>query len=100
MVLKLDYEGTNPLVITVQADDVFVDPFGMDGPRRLKEAWGFLVKRSKPSHLSPNFMESVTNHISWYKHSDPQIRLEYENQKVSAISLLDPKGERFRIPID
>lgn len=64
-----------------------------------KKARMYLFKFLVPSHFSNNFSESETNFIFWYKTPDPAIQLHYENGKVSAISLLDPAGERFEIPI-
>ncbi|MCJ7483179.1 MAG: hypothetical protein MUO31_09465 [Thermodesulfovibrionales bacterium] len=59
----------------------------------------YLFNYLVPSHFSKNFSESETNFIDWYKTPDPEIRLRYENGKVSAISLLDPAGERCEIQI-
>ena len=59
----------------------------------------YLFNFLEPSHFSRNFSESESNFIDWYKTPDPEIRLSYEKGKVSAISLLDPAGERFEIPV-
>jgi len=68
-------------------------------PPLSRKAWLYLFKWNVRSHLSKNFSESVTNFIDWYKEPDPEIQLKYENEKLAAVSLLDPAGERFEIKI-
>ncbi len=72
----------------------------MNMPLLLGEAWSYLYSKIVDSHLSKNFSESVTNWVFWYNEENPKIELRY-NEKVQLIgvSLLDPKGERFEIPI-
>jgi hypothetical protein len=65
-----------------------------------KKARYYIYERLKDSHLSKNFIESITNWIKWYYKPDPQIQVRYDNlNQPIAISLLDPKQERFEIPI-
>ncbi len=84
-------------LISSKNDTVYLNyrviPFG-------KKVSTFLFNFLTPSHFSRNFSESETNFIDWYKMPDPDIQLNYKNGKVSAISLLDPAGERFEIPVN
>jgi hypothetical protein len=69
-------------------------------PPLREKAWKYLFNWNAPSHFSKNFSESETNIIDWFQEPDPEIRLKYEAGQVAAISLLDPAGERFEIPIN
>lgn len=77
----------------------FIDYDGINLSSRSRTAWGFLYKRETPNHLSPNFGESVTNWVYWYASKD-ELKFNYYRGKLDGISLNDPKGERFTIPID
>jgi len=74
-------------------DKIFVDPY-VSG-----DAWEFLSKKMTRSHFSSNFSESSSNYIFWYKEDGPDIRLLYDDENLVGLSLLDPKGQRFEIPI-
>ncbi len=87
--------------ITIINNQVYIDFLGMNMPLMLGEAWNYLYSKIVDSHLSKNFSESVTNWIYWYNEKDPKIELRYNNAgQLSGVSLLDPKGERFVIPIE
>ena len=84
---KIDYFG----------DHIYIS--NVSFPLLSKKAREYLRSWKSASHLSKNFSESVTNFIDWYKEPNPEIQLKYENGTISAISLLDPAGERFEIEI-
>lgn len=48
---------------------------------------------------SKNFHETVTNFVFWFKEDNPEIQIHEENGILKKISLLDPAGVRFEIPI-
>jgi len=52
------------------------------------------------SAYSKKIKESPTNYVYWYKEDDPKIACTEENGKITAVSLLDPQGERFTIQIN
>lgn len=54
-------------------------------------------KYRSPHPYSPNFRESVSNWVHWYRESDPGLRLDTDAQGNRHLSLLDPAGIRFRI---
>lgn len=85
--------------ITLVRDSVYIDFQSMNMPIWLDEAWKYLSKKNQDSHLSKNFSDSVSNWIFWFKESDPDIKLKYKDKKLFAISLLDPSGKRFSIPL-
>jgi hypothetical protein len=86
--------------ITIHENEVFISYLSIGMRENIGfKAWQFLIDRDKPSHYSNNFHSSVTNWIFWYKEPDPKIELIFKDQKLRAISLLDPEGERFQIPI-
>lgn len=64
-----------------------------------EDCWNYLYKKDSPFYLSGNISESVTNFVYWYKEPDPNIKFVYYNKILKAISLLDPVGKRFEIPI-
>lgn len=77
----------------------FIDYNGTNLSSRSQPAWSFLYKHEIANHLSPNFGESVTNWVFWYARKD-ELKFNYYRGKLDGISLKDPKGERFTIPID
>lgn len=86
--------------IVVFHDRVYIDPQDMSPSGNVAgDAWDYLVKRTTHSHFSANFSESTMNWIHWYKEDSPEIRLRYEGKNLVGISLLDPKGQRFEIPV-
>ncbi len=86
--------------ITVKPNVVYIDFLRDNFPIILGDAWHYLIKKETPSHLSENISESITNWVFWYHEPDPEIELKYSKcHQLIAISLLDPKGERFEIPI-
>jgi hypothetical protein len=80
-------------------DLVYVDfDFG-NSPRLLGDrVWNDLYRRRCSSHLSPNFSETVSNFVYWFRKSDPQLRIENDGDRAIGVSLLDPKGKRFTVP--
>jgi|GEM_PF-698757 len=80
-------------------DKVYIDPLAWVSTGHPKEAWEYIVAKRAASHFSANFSESVMNWIFWYKREGPEIRLRYDGENLAGISLLDPKGQRFEIPI-
>lgn len=87
--------------IKVIKNDIYIDFLSMNMPLLLGEAWNYLSSKIVDSHLSKNFSESVTNWIYWYKEEDPKIELRYNNMgELVGVSLFDPKGKRFEIPIE
>ena len=80
---------------------IYIDPqdIGPAGTAALVDAWDYLNKRATPSHFSQYFSQSTMNWIHWFKEDGPEIRLIYEAGNLVGISLLDPKGQRFEIPI-
>lgn len=85
--------------ITLFSNSVYIDFLSMGMHDVLGEAWVFLIKKEAPNYLSKNFSESVTNWIFWYE-ADPKIELRYNDKiQLIGVSLLDPRGERFEIPI-
>lgn len=78
----------------------YIDFSSMNMPRLLgEEAWKWLSKAIVRNHLSKNFSETVTNFVYWFYEEDPAIAFEYEGEKLSAVTLLDPARERIRIRI-
>ncbi|HOW86703.1 MAG TPA: hypothetical protein P5119_12640 [Candidatus Aminicenantes bacterium] len=80
-------------------DKVYIDPLAWVSTGHPKEAWEYIVAKRAASHFSANFSESVMNWVFWYKSEGPEIRLRYDGENLAGISLLDPKGQRFEIPI-
>lgn len=80
-------------------DKVYIDPHAWGSTGYTNEAWEYIVNKKADSHFSANFSESVVNWIFWYKGDGPEIQLRYEGENLAGISLLDPKGQRFEIPI-
>lgn len=80
-------------------DRIYIDPQDLGFSGIVGDARDYLVKRKTRSHFSPNFSGSTMNYIFWYKKDDPEIQLRHEAGRLVAISLLDPKGQRFEIPI-
>jgi hypothetical protein len=88
-------------LILKKYDNIYIDFLCLGIPYRKEDgAFNFLFKREVCNHLSKNFRESVTNYIYWYKEPDPKIKVIYVDKKFEAVSLLDPKGERFEISIE
>lgn len=86
--------------ITIIDNQVYIDFLSMNMPTIIDEAWNYLVNKITASHLSKNFSDSISNWVFWYNGNDPKIELNYNNMRqLIGISLLDPKGERFEIPI-
>lgn len=52
------------------------------------------------SRYSKNFSQSVSNWVYWYNEDEPGLEFRYEEGKIVALSMLDPKGTRFEIPIE
>jgi hypothetical protein len=70
------------------------------GPKDLMlEAFKYLVAFEAKNHLSDNFSQSITNWIFWFSQEDPQLRFVYRGNDLFSISLKDPSGQRFEIPI-
>jgi hypothetical protein len=87
--------------ITLFSNFVYIDFLSIGMPEILGKAWDFLIKKEAPNYLSKNFGESVTNYVTWYKDEDPKIELRYNNEgQLIGVSLLDPKSQRFEIPIE
>lgn len=87
--------------ITLYSNSFYIDFLSVGMPEILGKAWDFLIKKEAPNYLSKNFGESVTNYVTWYKEEDPKIELRFNNTgQLIGVSLLDPKGERFEIPIE
>jgi hypothetical protein len=81
-------------------DSLYVDYQFMGAPDLLgKPVWSFLYDRTCKSPYSQNFSESVTNWIWWYNEENPDVHVAEENGSLSAISLLDNKGQRIVIPL-
>jgi len=78
---------------------VFINPTSLGVLGYSNEAWDYLAHKSAPSHFSANFSESTSNWVYWYKRDDPGLQLTYKGKVLVGISLLDPKGQRFEIPI-
>ena len=78
-------------------------------PGKLGKAWEFLYNRLNQSHYSKNFSRTSSNFLFFYygsfffdktqKGKDPKVRFIHKGNELEAISLLDPKGKRFKIPI-
>jgi len=85
--------------IVIFHNKVYIDPLAWGSIGDTNEAWEYIVKRMAASHFSENFSESVMNWVWWYKREGPEIRLRYDGENLAGISLLDPKGQRFEIPI-
>jgi hypothetical protein len=85
--------------IVIFHDEVFIDPLAWVSTVHPREAWEYIVKKRAASHFSLNFSESVMNWIFWYRNDGPEIRLRFDGKNLAGISLLDPKGQRFEIPI-
>jgi hypothetical protein len=111
----------------VKGDRAWIDCFWMDAQRVLgSDIWNELNNRACPSHFSPNFSESVSNWIYWYRTeilkpvmvknpngtttihydstqppqpADPELKMNYQNGRPVTLSLLDPHGVRFSVPI-
>lgn len=87
--------------ITLYSNSFYIDFLSVGMPEILGKAWVFLIKKEAPNYLSKNFGESVTNYVTWYSEVDPKIELRYNNSRqLIGVSLLDPRGERFEIPIE
>ncbi|MCX6580333.1 MAG: hypothetical protein NT166_09115 [Candidatus Aminicenantes bacterium] len=87
-------------MIVIETDKVYLDYLGCGIQTGItRDTFKFLFSKEAGNHLSEGFSDSVTNHIYWYKEPDPKIKLKYNCQELIAISLLDPKGKRFMIPI-
>ncbi|MDQ1349802.1 MAG: hypothetical protein QG657_103 [Acidobacteriota bacterium] len=87
--------------ITRIGNEVYIDFSGMNMPIMLGKAWDYLFSKITLSHLSKNFSDSISNWVFWYNAKDPKIELNYNNKgQLIGVSLLDPKGERFEIPIE
>jgi hypothetical protein len=77
----------------------YIDFLSMNMPKKLGKAWHYLFNYSSSNHLSANFSETVTNWVYWYFESNPDIKINYQDEKLYSISLLDPKQERIEIKI-
>lgn len=64
--------------------------------------WIQLFKDSYPgmraSPYSPNFSESVSNHVYWYHEADPAPRIVESAGQPELIKLRDPKGMEMSLP--
>jgi hypothetical protein len=61
--------------------------------------WDVLYRHLRPSHLSPNFSESVSNWVYWFDSEAPKPALIEEGGRVTFVELRDPKKRPFRIPV-
>lgn len=86
--------------ISYRSNGVYIDFLRMNMHKILGNTWDYLFTKIKRSNLSGNFWETTTNYINWYKEPDPKIKIICDNQILKAISLLDPSGKRFEIPIE
>ena len=60
------------------------------------DAWGDLYDYDCPHPYSSNFSESVTNWVNWYNSDNPGIKILKDSKKKLIISIIDPKGKRFK----
>jgi hypothetical protein len=81
-------------------DSMYIDFLRRGMPDSLgNKAWRYLFDYVRDSPYSPNFSESVTNWVFWFDESDPSPQLRFVDGTLAAISLRDPKGVRFEIPV-
>ena len=80
-------------------DFVYIDFLRMGMPKELGEAWDFLFQYLSPNHLTPNMWETTTNYIYWFDEENPEIRLNYINEKLTTMNINDPKKKRIEISI-
>lgn len=83
--------------VYVSGDTYFID---FDVVESTEKAWDYLIAYMVDNHLSENFVESVTNSITWYYESKPEMVLDYSGNELVSISLLDPERQRFVIQMN
>lgn len=75
-----------------------VDLHRLGAPNKLGDrAWRALYAHQNAHPYSPNFSESVTNWVNWYREPDPSLRVEKSRDGRTRLSLLDPQGIRIAI---
>jgi hypothetical protein len=78
----------------------YIDFLSMNMPVLLgNDAFRFLIKYASNNHLSNYFSETVTNFVYWFSESSPNLLVNYKNNELYSISILDPKNRRIEIPI-
>ncbi|MEQ8474102.1 MAG: hypothetical protein RIC35_23100 [Marinoscillum sp.] len=78
----------------------FIDFLSSDMPNKLGKAWDYLFQFESPNHLSDSFSETTTNYVYWYREESPELKIKVTDDALKSVSLLDPSGTRFEVPID
>ena len=75
----------------------FIDFLSSGMPNKLGKAWDYLFQFYSPNHLSDSFSETTSNYVYWYLEKNPELKIKVINNKLRAISLLDPRSKRFEV---
>lgn len=78
---------------------VYIDFLRMNMPKKLGKAWDFLIDFIAPNHLSPNIWETTTNYVFWFSEKQPEISLNYDNERLISMNINDPENKRIEIAI-
>jgi len=78
---------------------VYIDFLRMGMPKKLGDAWSFLYEYISENHLTGNIWETTTNYVYWFNEENPEMKLNYKNDRLISISINDPENQRINIDI-
>ena len=78
---------------------VYIDFLRMNMPKKLGNAWDYLIDYTAPNHVTPNISETTTNYVYWFSEKNPEIKLNYNNENLISIKINDPENKQIQIDI-